>query len=219
MSTRVQRPDATTKRLIREAAEWRLLALLFECPREGWHGQVASVAAEIRDPDLRAAARAAETAATQGLYHSIFGPGGPVSPREVSYHDSIQLGYLLSELRCCYDAFAYKPVSEEAVDHLSLEIGFIGYLRLKEAFMTAGGDPERAALAREAAQRFLAEHLAVSAEPIARALATGGPPYLVLTSRALASRVGPRSKGSQLPIMDSQILDISAENSLFSCVD
>ena len=41
------------------AAEWRLLSLLFSRPREGWYGEVSSLAEEVGVEGLREAARAA----------------------------------------------------------------------------------------------------------------------------------------------------------------
>ena len=73
--------NAKTSALLREAAEWRLISLLFECPNEEWQAQVAALAAEITDADLKAAAVAAREEAGEGIYHTIFGPGGPAAPR------------------------------------------------------------------------------------------------------------------------------------------
>ena len=67
----------TQNQLLGEAAEWRLLGLLFECPLPNWREQMDALAAEVVDADLKAAAEAARLEASEGLYHSIFGPGGP----------------------------------------------------------------------------------------------------------------------------------------------
>jgi TorA maturation chaperone TorD len=204
--------DPETRGLLQEAADWRLLALLFECPRAGWREQVAALAREIADPDLRAAARRARTEAAEGPYHSIFGPGGPAPPREVSYRDSVQLGYLLSELRASYEAFCYRPVTEEPADHVSVEAGFVSYLRLKEAYALICGDREHAAVTREAADRFVADHLSVLAAPLARALDSCGVRYLALAGQALAGRAGAghETPSNPLPILDSLLDDCGA---------
>jgi hypothetical protein len=109
----------------------------------------------------------------------------------VTYVKAVQLGYLLSELTACYDAFAYQPVTRESPDHVSVEAGFIGYLRLKEAYAVARGDDEQAAVTAEAAATFVREHLSALAEPLAATLDASGLAYLAEAARALANRVGP----------------------------
>ena len=71
--------------LVRESAGWLLLARLFECPTERWRREVTALAGEIDDPALQAAARATLDAATEGQYHSVFGPGGPASAQEAVF--------------------------------------------------------------------------------------------------------------------------------------
>ena len=108
------------KPILREAAEWRLIGLLFECPTPQWSGEVAAISRELEDPLLRQASEEALCEATEGLYHSTFGPGGPAPPREASYHDTVQLGYLISELESYYNAFAYRPACGEPADRKSV---------------------------------------------------------------------------------------------------
>jgi hypothetical protein len=57
--TRKTGPD---ERRIAEAATWRLLGLLLERPRAGWHAEVAALAREIADPALNGAAQSAQAA-------------------------------------------------------------------------------------------------------------------------------------------------------------
>jgi len=187
--------------LLHEAAAWRLISLLFECPGPGWREQVQALGREVRDERLRAAAEAAQTEASEGLHHSLFGPGGPVSPREVTYLGGLQFGYLLSELKAYYDAFAYRPSTIEVEDHLSVEAGFMAYLNVKRAYALASGHDEHASVAADAAASFTSEHLATMVEPVARALDMGGPSYLALAGQALFERVGP-SPRKTLPMAD-----------------
>ncbi|HMV50090.1 MAG TPA: molecular chaperone TorD family protein [Blastocatellia bacterium] len=202
--------------LLREAAEWRLLGLLFECPSPSWREQIESLATEVSDADLSAAVETARREASEGLYHSIFGPGGPAPGREISYRDWTQPGYLLSELTSYYDAFAYEPAIVEAPDHVSVETGFVAYLKLKEAYAEAMTDDEHAAVTREAAQQFVKEHLSMMTEPLARSLEHSGVEYLALAGKALLARVG--SKPEQNP---KQSLPIFAgdEDSEFACAE
>ncbi len=177
--------------LLQDAAEWRLLSLLFECPNAGWRDQVATLGKEVADPALRKAARQALDEAGEGLHHSIFGPGGPAPAREASYAETVQLGYLMSDLTGYYEAFAYQPATTEAPDHISVETGFVGYLRLKEAYARECGDIGHAEITAEATANFVAGHLARMAAPLAATLADSGVDFLVLASQVLLKRVGP----------------------------
>ena len=135
--------DTDVCQLLREAAQWRLISLLLECPVDGWHDQLAGLAAEVGDAPLREAVDRAREEASQGLYHTAFGPGGPSPPRELSYRDTVHPGRFLAEIRDCYHAFAYTPNTPEAPDHVATEAGFIAYLRLKEAYARACGEREK----------------------------------------------------------------------------
>ena len=148
-----------------------------------------ALASEISDPVLKEAAEAAQSEASEGLYNSLFGPGGPASPREVSYYRSVELGRLMSELTGYYEAFGYHPSSAEACDHVAVEAGFIGYLRLKEAYALACGSSDQAAITAEAAQSFIDTHLSSIAEPLGAALSGTGVRYLELTGQALVQNM------------------------------
>ena len=176
--------------LLREAAEWRLISLLFECPSGDWKAQVKDLADETTDPQLRTAAEFAKVEAAEGLYHSIFGPGGPAPPREITYRSWVQPGYLLSELSEFYSAFSYQPKTSETPDHIALETGFMAYLKLKEAFARERGEHENAEITLKAAKTFNDEHLAKMTEQITKSLALSGVEYLALASAALLKRVG-----------------------------
>jgi len=173
---------------LREAAEWRLISLLFECPSAVWRSSVAEMAGEVGDSDLREAAGRAQEEASEGLYHSTFGPGGPAPPREVTHRDMMQLGYLMSELDTYYRAFGFQPLGAEPPDHIAVEAGFVSYLKFKEAYALACGDGEAAAVVASGCAEFLKEHLSSIATPMAEALAGSGVLYLEAVARALALR-------------------------------
>jgi len=201
---------AGVQSLLMEAAEFRLLALLFECPRAGWLEQVSKLGQAAADPLLRAAARHAPEEASEGLYHSIFGPGGPAAPREVSYLRTVQLGYLLSELSAYYDAFRYAPATQEAPDHIAVELGFFGFLRMKQAFALVCGEQAAHDTAADAAARFRDEHLSVIAQPLAAALAESGVSYLAVAAKAALEKIGPPRAAAVLPCL-------AAEETKFDC--
>ena len=194
--------------LAQEAAEWRLLSLLFECPGPEWRAQVASLMQEIADSELQSAARHALEEASEGLFHHTFGPGGPAPPREATYHQTVQLGYLMSELQAYYNAFAFHPVTSEPPDHVSVETGFIAYLKMKEAYALACHNEEKAATASECAQDFIHEHLANMAQPFANHLQGSEIPYLAKAGSDLLRRVGPLDiPASPLPILQEELKD------------
>lgn len=171
--------------LIEESARWRMISMLLECPSEAWRSTLKALASEISDPSLREAANSAQNEASEGLYHSLFGPGGHASPREVSYHRSVELGRLMSEVTAYYEAFDYHPASAEACDHIAVEAGFIGYLRLKEAYALACGSSEQAEITADAAQSFINVHLSSIALPLGEILSDTGVGYLALAGQAL----------------------------------
>jgi nitrate reductase assembly molybdenum cofactor insertion protein NarJ len=176
--------------LLHEAAEWRLLSILFEYPGEDWRERLIAISTDLCDAQLREASEAALREASPGMHHSIFGPGGPVSLREASYTNGVQLGYLLSEIAAFYNAFAYTPDVAEPVDHISVEAGFIAYMRFKQAYALACGEDDRTSVTTEASSEFLREHLARMAARMATALGPIAPRYLVTAGDALAARAG-----------------------------
>jgi nitrate reductase assembly molybdenum cofactor insertion protein NarJ len=192
-------------RLAREAAEWRLLSLLFECPTGNWREQISALMHEVADTELKSAAEDALKEASEGLFHHTFGPGGPAPPREATYHQTVQLGYLMSELQAYYNAFAFHPVTAEPPDHVAVETEFIAYLKLKEAYALACHDEERAATACDSTQQFLKEHLANIAQPLADHLEGSDITYLAKAGHALLRRVGPPAIAvSPLPILQEE---------------
>ena len=192
-------------RLANEAAEWRLLSLLFECPTNDWRTQITALMHQVADVELKSAAQDALKEASEGLFHHTFGPGGPAPPREATYHQTVQLGYLMSELQAYYNAFAFHPQLAEPPDHVTMETGFIAYLKVKEAYALACQDEERAATASESARQFLREHLANIAQPLADHLQGSGIDYLIKASAVLLRRTGPpASAASPLPILQEE---------------
>jgi nitrate reductase assembly molybdenum cofactor insertion protein NarJ len=139
-----------------------------------------------------------------------------VPPREVSYHDTLELGSLMSELAGYYDAFGYYPATSEPPDHVAVEVGFVAYLRFKEAYAVAAGDAEHAAMTAQAAVRFRADHLAMLAAPLAAVLADSDIDYLVQASGLLAGCVGDRPSRTRLPVFQEPVDESGGE---FPCCD
>ena len=191
--------------LAREAAEWRMISLLFECPSDAWRAQVEALAHELEDPELKSAARDALREASEGLFHHTFGPGGPAPAREASYYQSVELGYMMSEIQAYYTAFGFAPVTAEPVDHVSVETAFVSYLRLKEAYALACENIERATTTAESAACFIEDHVARIAAPLAGYLANSGISYLAQAGAALARRARQKAVAqSPFPILQQE---------------
>ncbi len=151
--------DFKSEELVAQAAAWRLASLLLERPRSGWKKQIGALCSEVTDPELSFCAQQADQG-TEELYQRLFGPGGIISPREVSYCGFEDPGRLMAELQSYYHAFSFRPRREESIDHISVESGFVGYLLLKEAYAEMQGDAEAAEITKNARERFTNEHLA-----------------------------------------------------------
>jgi TorA maturation chaperone TorD len=147
---------------------------------------------DVHDPLIRQTAGAALAEASEGMFHSLFGPGGPVPAREVAYRGGVDPGQLLSSIAAYYQSFAYRPETMESDDHISVETGFIAYLKVKEAYAVNCGDAGHAALALEAAQNFITEHLATWVARLVGALEAAAPAYLVEAGRLLRLRLNGR---------------------------
>jgi nitrate reductase assembly molybdenum cofactor insertion protein NarJ len=206
--------DEDLSNLICEAAEWRMISLLFDCPTGDWAVEVESLEKEVRDPRLKEGAASALKEASEGQYHSIFGPGGPAPGREVSYRNWVQPGYLISEISSFYSAFSFTPRTLETPDHVSTETGFISYLKLKEAYAKALNDAESAGITADAAKQFTAEHLTKVAEPLAKSLASSGVEYLSIAAETLLKRTGP-DKDTKIREFLPVLTDIEDED--FGC--
>lgn len=193
--------DPVVVGVLRDAAAWRLLGRLFECPSGAWRAEIQALDLELGDERLHAAVESALAEASEGLFHSVFGPGGPAPPREVTYHESLELGSVMSSVTGYYGAFAYQPATTEPPDHVAVEVGFLAYLRTKQAFALMAGDAERAALAAEAADRFKEQHLSLVATRLARHLAAAPASYLAMAGRILRARIGPAPGPVRFPVI------------------
>jgi len=187
--------------LLAEAAEWRLIGLLLERPRRGWHEEVATLSSELHGRDLRRCAAAARSS-KEGDYLRLFGPGGLASPREVAYQPFADPGALLAELAAIYAAFGYRPHTEEPIDHIAVEVGFVGYLLLKEAFAAARGDRAAVSTTASARRKFVETHLAELAGAFARRVENAGESYMRTAVRLLARRVPARRARPRLVSVD-----------------
>lgn len=187
---------AGVAQLLSTAAEWRLLGLLFEYPSMEWRANLQALIPALASPQQCAMAEAALQQASEGLHLALFGPAGTVPVREVAHRPGVQLGYLMAELAACYQAFGYAPQSPEAADHLSVQLGFMAYLKLKQAYALLGNHTEAASLCAAAADDFRKEHLAVQAEPVLRMLQNCAPAFLVEAGQRILALTGPSPRSN-----------------------
>lgn len=208
---------SSEKKLFGTATDWRLLGLLFECPSVTTLAELKSLGSEATNKTLQQAAAYAQTEADEGLYHLVFGPGGPAPPREVSYRNWVQPGYLLSELSSYYRAFEYRPRYSDVPDHIAVEAGFVGYLRLKEAFALLSDEKENAEIAGEAADRFTKEHVAEIASPLSKLLAGSGVKYMMLAGEALYELSGAADlpERKEMPVIETGCEEFSCGSEAF----
>ncbi|NUN47242.1 MAG: molecular chaperone TorD family protein [Candidatus Brocadiae bacterium] len=162
--------DAATRAALQQAAEFRLIGLLFERPSESRSRHGAALVAESGVPELRKTAGTL-LAIESPDYDSLFGPGGPASPREAAYIGRRDPARAMAEAGHLYEAFGFRPVSGEPPDHVASETGFAAYLWLKEAYALARGDGDAAGITRAAREKFFEDHLSVVAGGMATRLA------------------------------------------------
>jgi TorA maturation chaperone TorD len=170
--------DLEALNLVAQAASWRLASLLLERPRPTQQDALGAMLPEVSDRKLLGVAKESRQASEEN-YQRLFGPGGTVSPREVSYCGFADPGRLMAELNSFYHAFSYLPRREESIDHISVEAGFVGYLFLKESYAWKRGDFAAAEITKSARSRFLDEHVFRCARGILERL-TEHPAYLRL---------------------------------------
>lgn len=207
----------SAEQLLREAADLRLISVLLSQPDAGWRQELELAQAETSDPLLQEASSAALVEAEEGVYHSIFGPGGPAPPREASYRTTLQLGYLLAELEAYYRSFGYSASGRDVLDHVSVEADFAAYLLMKQAVALSAGSSGQAQVAESAWREFLTSHLSVVALPLSQSLAQSGVRYLAMAAQALFERVGPpRSRLDGALAAANELVEFGDEP--FSCV-
>ncbi len=198
---------------VREAlvlsADLRLIGLLLERPSATRQRHVFSLAAECGDAALRDIAKVL-TDVDDPSYHSVFAPGGPISPREAAYIGRRDPGRAMSEVSELYAAFGYKPLAGEPVDHVAVETGFASWLWMKEAYALAQGNAEAAEVTSAARKTFIEEHLAVLANGLAKRAEGAPSPELPGLANALVARVG------AAPLTEAELDGVEEEDDL-SC--
>ncbi len=157
------------KELLEVGATWRFLSLLFRCPSDAPALSIRTLAWEL-PPQWRPKAREIGSASgcprLEAAYHGLLGSAGPVSPYESDYQGPgreglREKGAILGDVAGFYKAFAFDHSKEmlETPDHIAVELAFMSYLKLKEAYACMDGDHEAYRTCLEAEDKFLNEHL------------------------------------------------------------
>ena len=163
--------------LVARAALARALALAFAPPvgpvlsflKDGLASKVAEAAAYLEEgPALQAGAAAVaqalgDGADLEGEYHRLFHTELPATPYETEYgpQRAARKGPTLADILGFYQAFGFRPApaAAELPDHIGVELEFLSLLLMKEADARGRGAGEEAAVAADAARKFLADHL------------------------------------------------------------
>ena len=166
------------------AALYRLACLAFRHPDRDWEREWRSLAAGAREAARlcegerssagglqalveRACAASRSLGETVAEHARVFGhiPRAAATPYETEWTgaagDLLQY-HQISDIAAFYNAFGLQlgRSCDERPDHVGLELEFLHFLCVKEAFGLAEGLDDLAALCRETEGRFLAEHLA-----------------------------------------------------------
>lgn len=178
---------------------WRLLAGSFACPAPEHLCDLAACATELAEclrseedllaasvGALAAALHAADAAALEGEYHTLFTTQVLVSPYEGAYQRT-ERGAILGDVAAFYTAFSLQVTPESGPpDALCTELAFLAWLALKEAYALAHVMTEAVEVTRGATQQFLYDHLGRWAPAFLRQLlATTGHPVYVAAAQLL----------------------------------
>jgi hypothetical protein len=72
-----------------------------------------------------------------------------------------------------------------------VEIDFLAYMRLKQAYATTRDDKANVTVTAEAADEFIRDHFTTLGRALAQNLEASGIRYLALAAQALVQRLGP----------------------------
>jgi TorA maturation chaperone TorD len=190
---------------LHRAALYRLLGRAFGYPTGPMLAELAVHAARAAgapacDDAVRAlltrlatAARETDPLAVAEEHVFLFDRQVRCPPYESAYGEAPRMAgkpAALADIAGFYRAFGLAPAGAgpDLEDHVGTELEFMSALALKEAFALAQGHGEGLQVTRDAARRFLGEHLGCWAEAFARAVAEASPlPYYAAAATLLAA--------------------------------
>jgi TorA maturation chaperone TorD len=129
---------------------------------------------------------AEEWEANFGVSGGLRCPLGETAHTAESPQEAWLSGYRLADIAGFYKAFGVEVAPEtDRPDQLAVELEFMHLLAVKEAVAEAQGEREDAALCREAAQKFLRDHLGRWTGEVRARLADGQGAFYVLAATLL----------------------------------
>jgi TorA maturation chaperone TorD len=183
-----------------------MLSLLLSRPTAERKNEAQELAPELTAARLTEVARAWCDNATEGAYLQLLGPGGLVPARAVAYRPFADPGQILAELARYHRAFGFHSVADEPSDHVAALAEFVSYLLLKEAYARESGDLEALAITRDAAERFIDEHLSPVACRLAERLDACGATDWSTAAHLLAEKVPAPHPSPKVAAQDEEAL-------------
>jgi len=150
--------EQAIREAIARAGIYRLLSTAFLYPDEGLVAQLKEGFAEMKGIDFTPESLQAEYRQTFG--HTISQECPPYETEYGSAH-LFQQAQRLGDIAGFYRAFGLEvsDQAKERLDHIAVELEFMGFLAFKEAYAVTHDGEEKAAICREAERKFLEEHL------------------------------------------------------------
>jgi TorA maturation chaperone TorD len=221
------------------AVIYRFASELFRDPTLIDRGQVdragvrdaLAVAIELgSDPELRERAcacieRAADREALAREHAKLFGPTprAGATPYETEWlgaaGDLLQF-HQISDVAAFYRGFGLdlSPECDERADHLSVELAFLHFLCVKEAYAIEGGLEDLVALTCDAERKFLGEHVARWAPAFcARLERMDGDGPLGRAARFLRAWLADECRRADVAIGDASLAPSGSCTSLVDC--
>ena len=206
---RAEVSHAAVQAALERAQAWRAMARAFAAPRDTapLHGDLVALRDRANGPlakslaDALAALGSERAESLADAHERLFGGrGGGVPARESAYADArVVAPTELADVRGFLRAFGLEEKGELA-DHVATECELASALALKEAWAHGQGWDERAEIARDAYERFLADHLLRWIPRFAaRVRAAEVPAFYAAAADALAALLADESRRLGLP--------------------
>lgn len=154
--------EAHCSALLKQARWYRILSLCFQPPRPSLRNELRDLLAETESGAERLRALI-EQSEFEAEHHYVMGPGGTCSPCESAYLGKALGGKerIMADVAGFYRAFAFAahPEIPEPVDHIAVELSFLSFLTLKEAYALYRADARSQTVCGDARERFNDDHL------------------------------------------------------------
>lgn len=160
------------KRALERATLCRALSRALALPTRELPAELVGLAAALAGEEAARLHRLAALATPEPgaaeletTWHRILGAGGACRAAESDYQPWRTIGgkgAILGDAAAFYTAFSFDPTLEfrESPDNVAIELSFLGWLHLKEAYALERGLTDEIEICRQASERFTDEHLA-----------------------------------------------------------